>query len=180
MCLWFSSVLGKVTSCDSWWWRWSFMPSISLPQASSVGKLGIVSGWRSNEWISQHSAIHYLLHSGSEWLATALRTRMLQRTSRQEQGPACQSNCHGKHKAEKTAGPLFPYAARGCALTCWLSCIWSTGEGEGEKRGLGCDWRRNYELALTLLQYKRLKMFGHVQQCEHALACQTSQVCIHV
>ncbi len=83
-----------------------------LPQASSAVQLGIVSGWRSNEWISQHSAIHYLLHSGSEWLATDLRTHMLQRTSRQEQGPACQSNCQGKHKAEKTAGPLFPYAAR--------------------------------------------------------------------
>ncbi len=86
-------------------------PSLSPPSILR-SKLGIVSGWRSNEWISQDCAIHYLLHSGSEWLATDLKTHMLQRTSRQEQGPACQSNCQGKHKAEKTAGPLFPYAAR--------------------------------------------------------------------
>lgn len=89
-----------------------------LPQASSIAKLGIVSWWRSNEWISQHSAIHHLLHSGSEWLATALRT-LLQKTSRQEQGPACQSNCQGKHKAEKTAGPLFPYAADALTHADW-------------------------------------------------------------
>lgn len=77
--------------------------SLFLPQAPSIVELGKVCGWRNNE--RTRSAIYCLLPLDALAVYMTLRARTLQRTSRQEQGPACQSNCLGKHTEKKTAGP---------------------------------------------------------------------------